>query len=373
MKKNLFFFAAMAAAVWFTGCNKDDGDDFDDFPGSIDLRRQYCYSLTPGKTNDKSLTPPVIEDDIITRYCVNSKTIRGIFFRAKAEKQGGFFVYQFYISPKDKEEWIEVGKITEDEIRNVAQAYRENASEINFDGETFFQKLIEFEPESYYNIKMRANYVLNGDTTFAESPTNTFFTYFKDNPLVYIQKYTQNSITLAIDNSIYDHYDSIKITVYDAGTKIISKDVKTVTFDNLTSPYYDNELQKYTDIKKYSVEYRLKGDYNHDKLNDFSGLKDCFACTPYEEDDLTLEYSALFYKIQETTKYKYSFIVKEGYYVGDSFTFQRYNIITHKKGWHFATEEEREYLKKYYPNEYNLLIQKNKDNIYEWDLLVKNY
>ncbi len=372
MNKNLFLCAAMAAVICFTGCNKDGDDDFDDTPGSIDLRRQYCYSLTPGETNDKSLTPPVIEDDIIAGCFINAKAIRGKFFRAKAEKAGGYFVYQFFISPKDKEEWIEVGKITEDEIRTVAEAYYEGVSEINFRGETFFQNSIDLEPESYYNIKIRANYVLNGETTFAESPTNTFFTYFKDNPLVYIQKYTKNSITLAIDNSIYDHYDSIKISMENAGTKILSKDVKTVTFNNLSSNYfYNNELSKYMGEQRYIVEYQLKGNYLHDQ-NIYVGLHEDFLCTPYEEDDGILEYGAQLYEIKNTDKFKYCIIPKEGYY--DNITFKRYNFLTSKKGWHFVTDKEREYFKNNYQLEYNQLVENNtKSYPDEYEILVKNY
>lgn len=40
--------------------------------------------------------------------------------------------------------------------------------------------------------------MLNGDTTFAESQTETFFTLPIKHRLVYVEKYTPNSITLKI-------------------------------------------------------------------------------------------------------------------------------------------------------------------------------
>ncbi|MBR4215184.1 MAG: hypothetical protein IKR94_07680 [Bacteroidales bacterium] len=358
MKKILFLCAAMTAVICFTGCNKDGDDDFDDTPGSIDLRRQYCYSLTPGETNDKSLTPPVIEDDIIgADYFANTKFIYGSFFRAKAEKKGGYFVYQFFISPKDKGEWIEVGKITEDEIRNVAEAYYEGVSEINFSGETFFQKHIDLEPESYYNIKIRANYVLNGETTFAESPTNTFFTYFKDNPLVYIQKYTKNSLTFAIDNSIYDYYDSLKISISGVASKKISKDVKTITFDNLSE-------------ESYYIEYSLHADYLHQNLHYWQGIGNNLYAKPYDENENLLEYGGFIYEIKETNNFKYSIILKGNYY----YTNKNLGVYIPKKGWHFITDTEKEYFKANYPSEYNQLVEKNKKlSFSEYEILVKNY
>ena len=378
MKKK-FLFSALAAVLCFAACNKDDDESFDGSAGSIDLRRQYCYSQTPGETNDKTLTAPVIEDDIITNYCINSYAIRGVFFRAKAERKGGYFVYQFYISPKDKEEWIEVGKITEDEIRNVAEAYRDEVSEINFRGETFFQKLIEFEPESYYDIKIRANYVLNGDTTFAESPTNTFFTYFQDNPLVYIQQCTKTSATLAIDNSIYDHYDSIKISVTDYSSneeinKTITKDVKSITIDNLQNTYFDSKVNTYYE-NQYFVNIKLYGDYTHDhSAASKSGLEDSFTFLPHDEDEKILNYGASLYDIKETAKFKYCIIRKVSYYFGNYY-FSDYNIFIPKKGWHFATEQEKEYFKANYQYEYRQLVKMNNNEsaFNEYEILVKNY
>lgn len=375
MKKILFLCAAMTAAMCFCGCNKDDGDDFDNSPGSIDLRRQYCYSQTPGETNDKSLTPPVIEDDIMTWYCVNSKTIRGTFFRAKAEKKGGYFVYQFFVSPKDKEEWIEIGKLTEDEIKNVADAYYEGTTEIRFRGEYFFQKLIEFEPETYYDIKIRANYILNGDTTFTESPTNTFFSYFKDNPLVYIQQCTKNSVTLAIDNSIYNNYDSIRITLTDNLSnekinKTITKDVKSITFDNLRNNDFNSKVNAY-----FFVDIKLYGDYYHDhSVASKSGLEDGFVFLPHDEDAKLLDYVGSLYEIKETSKFKYCIILKKSYYFGD-FNIDITNTLIPKKGWHFITEEEKEYFKTNYQYEYNQLVEKNKKDLgyREYTILVKNY
>lgn len=363
MNKNLFLCAAMAAAACFCGCNKDGDDDFDDTPGSIDLRRQYCYSLTPGETNDKSLTPPVIEDDIIGHDSfANTKFIYGSFFRAKAEKKGGYFVYQFFISPKDKGEWIEVGKITEDEIRNVAEAYYEGVSEINFRGETFFQNNIDLEPESYYNIKIRANYVLNGETTFAESPTNTFFTYFKDNPLIYVQKYTKNSISLAIDNSIYDYYDSIKISINELSNTIkttkIAKNVNTITFDNLEEGH------------DYRIEYSLQADYLHQKTFYWNGIENSFYVQPFDDDGTLLEYYGWFYEIKETQKFTYCIAIKRNYYNTWDF-----GVLTTKKGWHYITENEKEYFKANYQKEYNQLLEMNKKHLgdREYEILVKNY
>lgn len=362
MKKNLFFFAAMAAAMCFCGCNKDGDDDFDDSPGSIDLRRQYCYSLPPGETNDKSLTPPVIEDDIIGHDSfANTKFIYGSFFRAKAQKKGGFFVYQFFISPKDKEEWIEVGKITEDEIRNVAEAYTESASEIHFKGKTFFQNHIDLEPESYYNIKIRANYVLNGDTTFAESPTNTFFTYFKDNPLVYVQKYTKNSITLAIDNSIYNHYDSINISIYELSNTIgitkVANNINTVTFNNLEEGH------------DYRIEYSLYADYLHQKAY-YKGIDNYFCVQPFDDNETLLEYYGWFYEIKKTQKFTYCIAEKRNYY-----NMWNFGVFTTKKGWHYITDNEKEYFKANYQYEYQQLEEMNKEHkgIKEYEILVKNY
>ncbi len=377
MKKILFLCAAMTAAACFCGCNKDDSDDFDDSPGSIDLRRRYYYSLTPGETNDESLTPPVIEDEIITEYCLNSKTIRGYFFTAKAEKKGGYFVYQFFVSPKDKEEWIEIGKITEDEIKYLSDAYYDGTDEISFRGERFFQnqKLIEFEPETYYDIKIRANYILNGDTTFAESPTNTFFSYFKDNPLVYIQQCSKTSVTLAIDNSIYNNYDSIRITLTDNLSneeinKTITKDVKSITFDNLRNNDFNSKVNAY-----FYVEIKLYGDYCHDySATSKNGLEDSFAFFPHDEDDKILNYGTSLYDIKETAKFKYCIIKKGSYYFGNYY-FEEYNILIPKKGWHFITEEEKEYFKTNYQYEYNQLVEKNKEDLgyREYTILVKNY
>lgn len=370
MKKNLFLCAAMAAVICFTGCNKDGDDDFDDTPGSIDLRRQYCYSLTPGETNDKSLTPPVIEDDIIgADYFANTKAIRGRFFRAKAEKAGGYFVYQFFISPKNKEEWIEVGKITEDEIiamSGLTERYIDKLSELDFEGKTCFQNFIDLEPESYYNIKIRANYVLNGETTFADSPTNTFFTYFKDNPLVYVQKYTKNSITLAIDNAIYNHYDSLKIIISDIyddniATRIVANNVNTITIDNLKEEH------------KYFIAYSLHADYSHCNVFNKRGIENYFGVQTYDENESLLEYDGLFYEIKETNKFKYCIAKKTSYYYQYA-SLEEFNIYIALKGWHFITDKEKEYFKGNYQSEYNQLIKKNKESSYdEYEILVKNY
>ena len=295
MKKK-FLFSALAAVLCFAACNKDD-DDVNEGTDSIDLRSQYCYSLTPGETNDKTLTAPVIEDDIITNYCVDTKAIKGTFLKAKAEKKGGYFYYQFFISPQNETNWIEIGKVTEEKMREENKFY-DNYSENFFRGDTYIQKSIILEPETYYNIKLRANYVLNNDTTFADSPTNTFFSYHKDNPMIYIQKYTKNSITLTIDNSIYNHYDSITITVSGMEylqIKTITKDVNTITFDNLKDNYYNKESNQYIS-NVYSVNYQLLGDYNHDYTRDH-GIYASFLFIPYEEDDNILEYIAVRQKL----------------------------------------------------------------------------
>ncbi len=290
----------------------------------------HYHNLELGESNGPSLTGTIIGNDLVLAGNGNTHDFDIDFYPATSQKEGGFFIYQILVSPDNGNNWEVIRTTHKKDLY-----YNETFKVYESDGIELDTLHKDFLPDTYYLLKVRANYVLNGDTTFAESQTETFFTKAVKLQLVYVEKYTHNSITLKIDN-----IDNLFFNDYDYMCfEIPPKDKGSIYERVIEIPYGQTSLTiDNLEETKYDLRYSYIGHYRGPKDRQQVTYHSIFSVRPYEEQEGILEYNGVLYPIVITNKFQYSVIDYVSYYPC--------------KGWHIASEEELDYIRINNPDDY---------------------